>query len=388
MFKGITLSYEMLAKYREILAKKPGALVLGLLLILIPITCLITKISPKSNITLASQVTASTGNSGNNPILLKNLQTQPTFITQQCSVVTGFSKAFDNSNYSEHSSLLENSYTTATIQSTPALKLQRVSGVVHSSFIKDAANANLSTQQVNEFVGIFADDINIKASAAKGDYFSVIYEAYYVGDKLIRCGNIVGAEYVSHGKAHRAIRFTDKHGHTSYYSPSGFSLHKSFMRFPLKFAGINSGFTTHRLDPVSQHFVRAHKGVDLKAPLGKPVTATGDGKIIFAAAKSDYGNTIMIQHNSQYQTLYAHLDHFAKGIHKGMYVKEGQLIGYVGATGRVTGPHLHYELLIDGTQHNPVTAALPHTKSVAIAYREKFMEKASELMEMFSSGDA
>lgn len=385
MFKNMPLLYETLAKYRGILAKKPGTSIVAMMVILIPIAWTISKISPRTNITIASQVGSKTQNP-NSPILLTNLKTQPTFITHQCNLVTGFCKTFDESSYSEHASQMEASYTAAIIQSTPTLKLERVAGIVHTSFVKDAANVNLTPEQINEFVQIFADDINIKTCAARGDYFSVIYEAYYVGDKLIRCGNIVGAEYVNHGKAHRAIRFTDKHGHTSYYSPSGFCLHKSFMRFPLK-AIINSGFCAHRLDPVSQQFVRAHKGVDLRAPLGKPVAATGDGKIIFAGTKNGYGNTIVIQHNSDYQSLYAHLDHFAKGVHKGMDVKEGQLIGYVGATGRVTGPHLHYELLIDGTQRNPATAKLPQTKSVAVAYRERFMEKASELIKMFNSDD-
>lgn len=387
MFTGIPQLYEILTKYREIAANKPGRLILTLVVILMPIAWGISKISPRTGITLANQVATQTKKT-NGPILLTNLQIQPTFITRQCNLATGFCKTLDESNYSEHASQMETSYTNAVIQSSPTLKLERISGVVHSSFVKDAADANLTPQQINEFIDIFADDINVKTSAAKGDYFSVIYEAYYVGDKLIRCGNIIGAEYVNRGKAHRAIRFTDKHGHTSYYSPSGFCLRKSFMRFPLKCALINSGFSTHRLDPVSQQFTRPHKGVDLRAPIGKPVAATGDGEVIFAATKSDYGNVIMIRHNSEYQTLYAHLDHFAKGIHKGIYVKEGQLIGYVGATGRVTGPHLHYEILIDGTPHNPATAALPHTKSVAIAYREKFMEKASELMKMFNAGDA
>jgi len=277
----------------------------------------------------------------------------------------------------------DNNVTTAN-PDEPELRLKTASGIVQTTFNKDALKSKLSAKQIKEYTEIFSNDLNFKKDVKKGDYFSAIYETYYKGDKLVRIGDIVAAEYISQGKAYRAIRYKDINGKISYYTPSGANLQRAFMRNPIPSSKVTSHFAASRVDPVSQLFSRPHKGTDFKASTGTPIKATGDGKIIFAGTKNGYGNTIVIQHDGKYKTLYAHMDHFAKGMHTGTYVKEGEVIGYVGSTGRVTGPHLHYEFLVDGAQNNPLTAIFPRAKAITNTCKAKFNEKAQQLMEMLA----
>jgi murein DD-endopeptidase MepM/ murein hydrolase activator NlpD len=257
---------------------------------------------------------------------------------------------------------------------------------VVSSFAKDAIKAHLHPKQVKEFMHIFADEINFKRDVKKGDYFSVVYEEYHTQDNKFDTGGIVAAEYINHGKVYQAIRFADEHGHVSYYTPSGLNMQRAFMRDPVVYRAISSAFSRNRVDPVTHQFAHPHNGVDLAAPTGTPIRATGDGKITFAGVKTGYGNTLIISHDKHYRTLYAHMDHFANNIHTGTHIQTGQLIGYVGSTGRVTGPHLHYEFLVDGKPNNPLTVPFPRARAVAMTCRNKFVEKAKQLIAMLEPG--
>lgn len=178
---------------------------------------------------------------------------------------------------------------------------------------------------------------------------------------------------------HQAVRYTDDQGRTDYYDPKGRSMRKDFLRTPVDFSRISSRFSTGRKHPILNK-IRAHKGVDYAAPRGTPVKATGNGKIVLRGKKGGYGNTVVIQHGSQYSTLYAHLSRYASGLKTGSRVQQGQIIGYVGSSGLATGPHLHYEFHVNGTHRNPLTVKLPDAAPLPKQFREKFKLESENLL--------
>src|SRR5690606_28153664 len=166
---------------------------------------------------------------------------------------------------------------------------------------------------------------------------------------------------------------------TSYYTADGTSMRKAFIRTPVDFARISSRFSNGRKHPVL-NTIRAHKGVDYAAPHGTPIKAAGDGKVRLAGRKGGYGNTVIIQHGQNYQTLYGHMQGFAKGIRNGATVKQGQVIGYIGTTGLSTGPHLHYEFLVNGRHVDPLSRNLPMADPIANADKTRFMQMSRPLL--------
>ena len=156
-------------------------------------------------------------------------------------------------------------------------------------------------------------------------------------------------------------------------------MRKEFLRMPVDFARISSHFNLNRKHPVL-HTIRAHKGTDYAAARGTPIKASGDGKVIFAGRKGGYGNTVILQHGQAYQTLYAHMHNFGKGIKGGTRVRQGQIIGYVGTTGLSTGPHLHYEFYVNGVVRNPMTVELPKARSIASAEKANFLAQTQPVV--------
>lgn len=231
-------------------------------------------------------------------------------------------------------------------------------GVIRHSLFADGARAGLSDQMILEMANIFAYDIDFALDLRDGDRFSVVYEQLYKNGEKLRNGNILAAEFVNQGKVHRAIRYVNSNGSASYYSPDGTSLRKAFMRTPVDFARISSGFNLSRRHPIL-NIIRAHKGVDYAAPTGTPVKASGDGRVHFVGNKSGYGRVVILEHAKSYTTLYAHLSKFKSGLRVGSRVNRGQVIGYVGASGLATAPHLHYEFRVNGVHKNPMTVVLP-----------------------------
>lgn len=246
------------------------------------------------------------------------------------------------------------------------------SGVITSSLFESAQQAGMSDKMTMELAGIFGWDIDFALDIRDGDSFSVIYDDLYLDGKHLKHGNILAAEFVNNGKTYRAIRYTDPSGRTDYYSPDGRSMRKEFLRTPVEFSRISSYFSTARYHPIL-HRIRAHKGVDYAAPIGTPVKATGDGKVIFIGRRGGYGNAIVLKHGARYSTLYGHLSHFARGLHRGNHVRQGQIIGYVGMTGLATGPHLHYEFRIDGVHRNPLKVHFPSAAPISAKFKQDFM---------------
>lgn len=254
-------------------------------------------------------------------------------------------------------------------------------GEIRASLISAARRAGLDNNIVAQLVEIYGGNIDFSSDLKPNDTFRVLFEQKCLPDgEKIKTGPVLAAEIVNGGKKIQAIRYTDNAGHTGYFSPEGNGLNQAFLRSPVNFAHVSSGFGM-RLHPI-YHKMKHHKGVDYKAPLGTPVQATGDAKVVFVGTKRGYGKTIELQHGARYTTLYAHLSRYAKNLKAGAEVKQGQVIGYVGKTGLATNYHLHYEFRIDGIHRNPLTVALPKAKLIASSNKKQFLAHAKEMIRL------
>jgi murein DD-endopeptidase MepM/ murein hydrolase activator NlpD len=253
-------------------------------------------------------------------------------------------------------------------------------GEIESSLFLAGAAEGLSDTLIMNFAGIFAWDVDFALEVRQNDSFSIVYEEVWQDGRKVRDGDILAAEFVNQGETFRAVRFENPKGKVDYYTPEGRSVRKAFLRAPLDFRRVSSNFNPNRRHPVLKT-KRPHRGVDYAASRGTPIKAAGDGRIIHRGRKGGYGNTVIIQHGGNVTTLYAHMSGFRKGQKNGSRVKQGQVIGYVGATGLATGPHLHYEYRLNGVHRNPRTVPLPAADPVPTAYREQFAEATRPLLE-------
>ena len=264
-------------------------------------------------------------------------------------------------------------------QIKPEVRTAYAHGIINSSLFLSAKRAGLSHSLTMDLANVFGYDIDFAQDIREGDEFEVLYEEKVVNGKQVGSGNILSARFTNKGKTYTAVRYTNKQGVTSYYDAKGMSTRKAFIRTPVDFARISSRFSLGRKHPILNK-IRAHKGVDYAAPRGTPIKATGDGKIIVAGRRGGYGNAIVIQHGSSYRTLYGHMQGFAKGIHAGSIVKQGQIIGYIGTTGLSTGPHLHYEFQINGRHVDPLSQKLPVADPISGAEKQRFLQQSKPLM--------
>lgn len=244
-------------------------------------------------------------------------------------------------------------------------------GVIETSLFESAIAGGLSERVIMNVAGIFAWDIDFVYDIREGDQYYVIFEELWQDGAKVRDGEIVAAEFINRGDSFQAIRYISPEGRSDYFNAEGRSVRKAFLRAPVDFNRISSQFNPNRLHPVL-NTVRPHRGVDYAAPVGTPIKAAGDGKIIFRGQQRGYGNVVILQHGGNITTLYAHLNNFRRGQKKGDRIRQGQVIGYLGATGLVSGPHLHYEYRLNGVHRNPRTVALPQANPINDDYREDF----------------
>jgi murein DD-endopeptidase MepM/ murein hydrolase activator NlpD len=256
----------------------------------------------------------------------------------------------------------------------PVAQLTRKSGLIRSSLYGATDDAGIPDAVANQIARIFSTDIDFHVDLRKGDRFSVVYEMLHQDGESLGAGRVVSAEFTNHGKTFEAFLYTDADGQDGYYSVDGQNRAKSFLRSPLAFSRVSSGFGG-RVHPLLKNW-RQHTGVDFAAPRGTPIWATADGVVDFAGVKGGYGNVIEVRHHAGTTTLYGHLSAFAAGARKGMRVIQGQTIGYVGATGWATGPHLHYEFKIAGAHQDPLRVALPKAEPLAQKYIAAFKQSA------------
>ncbi len=269
------------------------------------------------------------------------------------------------------------SFRTATIQHPLERRTRFASGVIDSSLFLAAQRAGLSDKTTMEMADIFGWDIDFALDIRAGDRFSVLYEELYRDGEKVRNGDILAAEFSNRGKTYVAVRYTTPDGRSGYYSPDGMQMRKPFLRTPVKFTRISSRFGK-RFHPILNR-MRNHKGVDYAAPTGTPIRATADGKVLFKGRKGGYGRTVILKHGKRYSTLYAHMSRYGK-VRTGQRVRQGQVIGYVGQSGRATGPHLHYEFRINGVHRNPLTVRLPKSLPIEKRYLKDFRAKTEKVL--------
>jgi len=244
---------------------------------------------------------------------------------------------------------------------------------ISSNFWNAGIEAGLSANQIMDLAGIFGWDIDFALDIRDGDQFSVLFEERYLEGDYVGPGEILAASFTNQGETYRAVRHSDG----SYYAPDGRAMKKAFLRAPVNFKYISSNFNPRRLHPVTGK-VRPHNGIDYAAPVGTPIIASGAGTVIASAYNKYNGNYVFIKHSNTYVTKYLHLT--KRKVRTGQKVKQGQLIGTLGATGRVTGPHLHYEFLVHGVHKNPRTVQLPQSRSLGGDDKLRFMKSAGELL--------
>ena len=243
---------------------------------------------------------------------------------------------------------------------TIALEVHNVlkSGTIQSSLFEATDTVGIPDSIAVQLAEIFSAEIDFYRDLRKGDQFSLVYETLSHRGQVIRSGRVLSAEFVNNKKAHTAYWFQTEDGKAGYYTADGKSLKKAFLRSPLEFSRVTSGFSNARLHPVL-NIVRAHKGIDYGAPIGTKVRAVADATVEFAGRQGGYGNMIVLKHQGSYSTVYGHLNGFAAGLKKGTKISQGDTIGYVGQTGLASGPHLHYEFRVKSQQVNPLAVSLP-----------------------------
>lgn len=235
---------------------------------------------------------------------------------------------------------------------------------IETSLYGSAAAAGIPQQVIAEMIRVYSWDIDFQRDIRQGDKIEVLYDTYETEDgELARYGDVVYANLTVGGKEVPVYRFEMRDGRVDYFQPDGHSIRKALMKTPIDGARISSGFGM-RKHPVLG-YNKMHKGVDFAAPTGTPIYAAGDGVIEYAGRKGAYGNYLSLRHNSTLKTAYAHMHKFAKGISAGKRVSQGDIVGYVGTTGRSTGPHLHYEVLVNNAQKNPNSIDLPTGEQLA-----------------------
>ena len=265
-------------------------------------------------------------------------------------------------------------------------KLRTIAGTIKNSLFEDATKSGCSPQLILNFADIFAWDVDFLSDLRENDSFKLLFEEIYKDGDFVRYGKILAAEFTNQGERFRAFYFENDKGRAGYYNDEGKSVDREFLKSPLRYSRISSRFSKRRFHPVLRIY-RPHSGVDYAAPTGTPAETTCDGKIIFIGWKKDYGKCIKIRHNHIYTSYYGHLSRFAKGMKLGKRVKQGQVIGYVGATGLATGPHLDYRLKKRGKFIDPLKFRSPRIRSISKAQLPQFERSKRQLLAMLGQFD-
>ncbi|MCD6594419.1 M23 family metallopeptidase [bacterium] len=263
-------------------------------------------------------------------------------------------------------------------------------GIVHNTLWGSMRKEGIEPAAIVNFTDVLEYDFDFVTDTREGHKFRIMYEKISFGDSVISVGKILLAEYGTSDTVHTAVWYVDPDGRDGYFDLKGNSMRKSMLKTPLTYRRISSHFTYHRFHPILKIY-RPHLGVDYAAPSGTPIVASGSGTIIFAGKKGGYGNFIHIKHSNGIETMYGHLSRFAKGIKKGVKVKRGRLIGYVGSTGLSTGPHLDYRIKVHGKFVNPEKYAFPAEPPIKKKYRSSYIEYAKSVIngaEMLANADS
>lgn len=262
--------------------------------------------------------------------------------------------------------------------------IQAQKAVIKTSLYGSAAKAGIPKTVVSEAIKIYSQNVDFQRDVHAGDALEVMYETHQTEDGYVaKTGNVLFAQLTLGGRKIPLYRYETADGSVDFYGPDGQSTKKTLMKTPIDGARMSSGYGMRR-HPVLG-YGKMHKGIDFAAPTGTPIYAAGEGKIVKAGRFSSYGNYVRIRHRGDLDTAYAHLSKFASGIKPGMRVKQGQIIGYVGTTGRSTGPHLHYEVLVASKQVNPRGINLPIGQALAGNDLRKFKSHIKEVNNQYAA---
>lgn len=251
-------------------------------------------------------------------------------------------------------------------------------GIISDTLYESARRSGVPAEVILDLSDIFAWDVDFSTEIQSGDHFRVVYEAFKNQDQILRTGRVLAAELINEGTPYRAYHFSPDDGKGDYYDEKGRSLKKAFLKSPLRYRYISSGFTTRRFHPVLK-VNRPHLGVDFAAPHGTPVMAASDGTVRFVGWNGGHGKTVIIQHRNGYSTLYGHLSSYGAGIRTGKKVEQGEIVGRVGSTGLSTGPHLHYTLMRHGKPINPKNADVVRGEPLPTHLDAPFRERVEEM---------
>ena len=258
--------------------------------------------------------------------------------------------------------------------------LERFTSVeIEDSLYQSALEAEIPDSVIMDLVYIFGWDIDFIFDIRPGDSFDLLYEEYFLKGNKVKNGDIKAARFKRGKKVYTAVRYFLENDQKEFFSIRGKNVEKAFLRSPVEFSYISSKYNLKRKHPILNK-IKAHTGVDYAAPTGTPVRTTGDGTISFRGNNGGYGKLIEIKHSEDYSTRYAHLSRYKKDLKVGDKVSQGEIIGYVGRTGRATGPHLHYEFRVNGMHTNPLTVKLPAAKPINEKEKDSFFKTAIEAM--------
>jgi murein DD-endopeptidase MepM/ murein hydrolase activator NlpD len=255
-------------------------------------------------------------------------------------------------------------------------------GTIEESLYQSAMAEKIDFELAMALADIFAWDIDFFVDLRPGDRYAFMYEKHYRDGKVVGNGRITAAHFSTDSIDHRAYRYRVTGRGADYYDKEGNSLRKQFLKSPLRYSRISSGFSKRRLHPILKIY-RPHPGIDYAAPTGTPVVSLGDGRVTYKGWKNGYGKFIVIRHNNRYTTTYGHLSRYASGLTKGASVNQGQVIGYVGATGLATGPHLDFRMKKDGRFVDPRKVSFPAARPVPAEHMSDFKERVAKLEEEF-----
>ena len=260
-----------------------------------------------------------------------------------------------------------------------------ISGTIESSLWNSMISKNISPNIIIAFANMFAWQIDFLTDTRQGDKFKIIYETEILTKtQNVISTKILAGQYKTASNTFNAIIFTDSKGYETYFDENGKSIKSSFLKAPLQFKRISSYFTKARFHPILKYY-RPHEGIDYAAPTGTPVSTIGDGVVIKSQKSGGYGNLVIIKHPNGYSTYYGHLSKYGRGIRKGVRVKQGQVIGYVGATGLATGPHLDFRIQLNGKFLNFLKLKTPPNITLKGQDKVKFDEYKTELLQKLNS---
>lgn len=254
-----------------------------------------------------------------------------------------------------------------------------ISTNLYAATDSDKDGAKLPDTIVKQIIEMFSTNIDFRGDVKRGDRFNVVYETFWQDGEFVKAGRILAGEFTNRGTTYQSVWYEDPQSKQGggYYSFDGKSLKKAFLKSPVEFTRISSGFSM-RVHPVSGQW-KAHKGIDFPAPTGTPIRAAGDGTIEFAGTQNGYGNLVTIKHWNNYSTAYAHMSRFGSGIKKGTKVSQGDIIGYVGSTGWSTGAHLHYEFRVGGEAKDPTKMNVQAQAPLTAAEMSRFKVYAADM---------